>query len=59
MLYFDTSLTLADTFSIEVIIQKPVKASLGADHARAVVQSRIVSYTREANFYFKTAESEL
>lgn len=33
MLYFDTSLSLADPFPINVIIQKLIKASLGADHA--------------------------
>lgn len=60
MLHFDSSLSLADPFLIEVIFEKLIKAALGADHARAMVQSRILSYTREAEpFYFKTGKSEL
>lgn len=58
MLYFDTTLSLADPFPIEVIFQKLIRAALGADHARAMVQSRIVSYNRETEpFYFQTGKS--
>lgn len=50
MLHFDTS-SLSDPSPIEVIIQKLIKAPVGANHAIAMVQSRIVSYTREADCF--------